>query len=812
MSRQETSEGAVFVVKDPRTRRFFRLREAEHFIASQLDGATSLDAVSQTVEARFGARVDRGQIEQFVERLRRLGLLKTEESASPRSSLLRVQGTILYLRFKAFDPNRLLDRLYPHVRRLFSPHFLILSALIVLWAFVITLLEWEAIVRDVRGLWRFDALLVAWVTVLAVTACHEFAHGLTCKHFGGEVREMGFMLIYFQPAFYCNVSDAWMFPERAKRLWVTFAGAYVETFVWGVATLTWRVVEAGTWVSFVALIVMATSAVKSFFNFNPLIKLDGYYLLSDYLEIPNLRQRAFSYLAGRIRRLWRRAQPDTAVLPARERRIFLLYGLLAGVYSYWLLGSIALAFGRYLVDRYQGFGAVLFGALVAVPFHGRITRLGGRVAAAAGTFTSRYVGRVARSGPGASRVKAVVASLLVLGAAWFGRMELTVSGELTVLPLHNADVRAEVEGLINQVSVDEGSHVKAGDLIATLSDADLRAELERTSADITQKQAELNRLVSGPRAEEIALGRSELQTAQTALTQLQVQARSAERVRAAALMKGNNAVEKAATQLTYTDRDLDRSRMLLGDGLISRQQAEQAQLDVEIRTRALEEARAELDALESDDLSEIRGDLAVAERRAAEARARLELLLAGTRREDIDVAEAVIAGLDARRRHLDTQIAHARIVSPTSGIVTTPRRKLEEMVGQHVNTGDLVAEVHALAMIVAEIAVAEWEAGDVRPNQRVRVRARAYPGVEFDGRVSTVAATVTPRDPGAREGQSPASSRDRVMLVTTTLDNASLRLKPGMNGYARISAGRRRIVDLLTRRLSSYIRTEFWSW
>jgi hypothetical protein len=97
----------------------------------------------------------------------------------------------------------------------------------------------------------------------------------------------------------------------------------------------------------------------------------------------------------------------------------------------------------------------------------------------------------------------------------------------------------------------------------------------------------------------------------------------------------------------------------------------------------------------------------------------------------------------------------------------------------------------------------------VQPNQRVRVRARAYPGLEFEGRVSAIAATVTSRDPALAEG---SWNRDRVILVTTTLENDALRLKPGMNGYAKISGGPRRIVDLLTRRVSGYIRTEFWSW
>src|SRR5207247_10940684 len=149
-------------------------------------------------------------------------------------------------------------------------------------------------------------LVLAYATMLLVIVAHEFAHGLTCKFYGGSVREIGFLLLFFQPAFYCNVSDAWLFPEKYKRLWVTFAGAYFEIFLWAMATLVWRVTDTHTIVNYLALVVMATSAIKTLFNLNPLIKLDGYYLLSDWLEVPNLRAKAFRYVRARLRDWGRR--------------------------------------------------------------------------------------------------------------------------------------------------------------------------------------------------------------------------------------------------------------------------------------------------------------------------------------------------------------------------------------------------------------------------------------------------------------------------------------------------------------------------
>src|SRR5262249_61144614 len=92
---------------------------------------------------------------------------------------------------------------------------------------------------------RWESILLVWLAVFVVTMLHESAHGLTCKRYGGEVHEIGFLLLFFMPCFYCNVSDAWLFREKSKRLWVTFAGGYFELFLWALAVFIWRMTLPG---------------------------------------------------------------------------------------------------------------------------------------------------------------------------------------------------------------------------------------------------------------------------------------------------------------------------------------------------------------------------------------------------------------------------------------------------------------------------------------------------------------------------------------------------------------------------------------
>ncbi|HKV70198.1 MAG TPA: efflux RND transporter periplasmic adaptor subunit, partial [Gemmatimonadales bacterium] len=154
------------------------------------------------------------------------------------------------------------------------------------------------------------------------------------------------------------------------------------------------------------------------------------------------------------------------------------------------------------------------------------------------------------------------------------------------------------------------------------------------------------------------------------------------------------------------------------------------------------------------------------------------------------------------------------VVSPATGVVATPSRDLHALRGQMVTKGELIAKVYDLHTIVAQIAVQEPDIGDVHVGQPVVVRARAFPGVSFGGRVTAIAT--------AAEGLATAPTPDAVVpgadataktfLVTTEIDNSSGRLKPGMTGQAKILGERRRIIGLLGRRIGHTLKVEVWSW
>ena len=748
VSRMETPEGPRFVLKDPRTRRYFRLREPEYAIARRLDGQTSLAQLAPAIANELDLDVDIETLEAFVAQLHRQGLLDDEAAPAPVRERF-VRGTALYLRFRAFDPDRLLDWLIGRVRFFFTPWFVVGAATLLVWATLTVITEHAAIMQDLGRLWNFQSLFVAWLVILVVVTLHEFAHGLTCKHFGGHVHEMGFLLIYFQPAFYCNISDAWLFREKRQRLWVTAAGAYFELFLWSLATLVWTIVEPGTWPSGLALIVMATSAIKQVFNLNPLIKLDGYYLLSDLLDAPNLRPRAFAYLGNRLRRLVGAASSSMPMEASRrERVIFVAYGLMAFVFSYWFLANVVLRIGDHLTSRYQATGFAAFTVFLGLVFPQPMRRLLTRgssapVAPSAPAGPAIYTATTSVNGGKtkgrARRAAWLLAASGVVALLFVAHITLRVAGSFELLPARNADVPATLAGIIERVYVEEGQVVRTGDTLARLADGEHRARLRALEADVAEQQAKLRLLRAGARPEEIALAQL--------------------------------AVSRVEKPLGVAEAEAERQHQLSAKQLATPADVERAEEQVAVLGNELEQARG-----------------------------RLAMLRAGSRPESIAATTQAVARAVAERSRIHGEIARLVLVAPHGGVVMTPR--MSEKVGVYVKPGDLVTEIHELDHLTAAISVSERDIGDVRVGQQASLRLRAYPNQTFRGRVTRLAAAVA--DTGWRA--------ERTLRVEVELDNPDRVLRPKMTGYARIDAGDRRAIDVLTRRVRRYIRVEFWSW
>jgi multidrug efflux pump subunit AcrA (membrane-fusion protein) len=786
--------GGRYVVKDPDHRNYFEIGQEEHFLLTQLDGEQDAEAVCAAFEAQFGEPLSEEDLDGFIEMAREQGLLdnadrgtrdaesiRDDADSQPTSRNPKSKQSILYWRKSLFDPDRFFTWLEPKIRFFWTRGFLVVSAGCIVLATMVMWTGRHEVVGSFAHALRWETMLFAWLTMLAVGTLHESAHGLTCKHYGGEVREIGFLLMYFMPCFYCNVSDAWLFREKSKRLWVTFAGGYFELFVWALAVFVWRITMPDTLINYLAFIVLAVSGVDSFFNFNPLIKLDGYYLLSDGMEIPNLRQRSFDYTMSRGRWiLWGGPRPE----PQPRGRFLLGFGLVSWLYSLTIIVVMLAIMYGWLGDRLGFFGLSVVAFLGLISLRGLVGNL----------FREEFMTMIWQR----HRRKLVWASLLGgIGVAsclipWTEH----AAGQFEVRAKTHAELRAPVAGFLDDVYYDEGQKVSPDGLVAKLRVPDLDSRIAQKEAELREAQARLRLLRAGPREEEIAQQRRRVEAAKA---WRDVAARDVERQKQALeqeLVRFDKVLEGCRAECDYAKQAMERIEALQESHAVSEEEHLSARRTYLVACAKCEQTEAEERARAARGTMAAESELAEREKELTHEQATLALLEAGSRPEEIEAAEATVARLREEASYLNELTSRLAIHSPVAGSITTCR--LKEKIGDYFEEGGLICDVEDAQTLEVVIAVDEDQAARVRPGQKVRLKARSLPFDVFEVQVERIA-------PRATQGEVQSA-----VNVYCRLDDPDRRLRSGMTGYARIRCGRNAIGSVFVTNCARLIRTEFW--
>jgi RND family efflux transporter MFP subunit len=478
-----SGDGGGHVVKDPRTGQFFDLGPEESFLLLGLDGRQTGAELAAAFEARFGSPLPAEDLEDFLGLARSLGFVTTapagaaavEPAPAPPAPARR--QSILYWRKSLFDPDRLFNWLEPRLRFVWTRSFFVVSALALVLAVGVSWSSRAEMVSKFPQALHWQTLVLAWVALVAATTCHEFAHGLTCKHHGGEVHEVGILLMYFMPCFYCNVSDAWLFKERWKRLLVTFAGGYCDLVVWSLSVFVWRVSLPGTTINHIAWVVMTVCGGRVLINCNPLLKLDGYYLLGDATGMPNLMQRGREALMGRVRWLLWGAQR-----PAPEPRTWflILYGLATWLYAMVFVTIMLVALARYLSPNW-GWHGLFAVALLVRKVSRRLVR---------GVSNGEVIKMIVTRRKRAATWAVILAA--AAGVACVVDIDHQASGPFLVRPLTHAEVHAPVAGFLREVPLDEGDRVSSGGVIVRIEVPDLDSKIKQKRTEIEEGVVHVN--------------------------------------------------------------------------------------------------------------------------------------------------------------------------------------------------------------------------------------------------------------------------------------------------------------------------------
>ena len=468
-----------WVLKDPLRNELFRLRADQYAILQLLDGRRSLEEIRSRLAAEFrDLSVTLAQLQELVVDLFRKGLVRSTRpgQAAPIGRRLRegrrrrVLGALsnpLFIRLPGWDPQRFLDRTFPLVRGLFHPSALLAGVLAAAatWCFVLLRFDdFRERLPSLSDLTRSSSLLTMWGTIAAVKVLHELGHAFACRRYGGECHEIGVALMIFSPSMYCDVSDAGRLTSRAARMAIGAAGVYVELVLSAAAFFLWWNTRDGLLHQLSWMVFFVTNVSVVAFNLNPLLRLDGYYMLCDWLGIPNLRQKAdrlFGLFLSRA--ALGLSIPEDPLLPQSRRWLFVGYAAASAFFRIQFVLVISLV----LYKALQPYGLELAGLLMGLAAVATSVQHGVRSAVRVWREHRHRSRRSWRPRITMGLLGAAAVAVLVVP------FPVIVSAPLIVEPADSQQVYVTTPGRLMAVHVRPGQRVKRGDVLAELANRGL---------------------------------------------------------------------------------------------------------------------------------------------------------------------------------------------------------------------------------------------------------------------------------------------------------------------------------------------------
>lgn len=482
--RQRFRGDVWYILQDHQTGRFHRLSPAANLIVCLMDGRRSIQDIWEKVVARneddpptqdetirlismlHGSDLLEGALPpDFTE------LLERSDSVARRSLIARLRNP-LALRFPLFDPDAALDRLAPLYRPLFSLPGLLVWLAVVAAGLVVAGLHWKEVTGDfATQLLSAQNLAVMACLYPVVKALHEAGHACAAKAWNGEVHEVGVMILVMIPAPYVDASSSAAFGSKWQRMVVSSAGILVEMLLAAVATFVWATVEPGL-VKAAAFNVMVIGGVSTLlFNGNPLLRFDGYYILADLIEIPNLGARANRYVFYLVQRYLLKIESAESPVTARGERLWMAtYAVSAFLYR----TTVSLAIATFVATQFFVFGVLLAAAAVAgIVLHPLVK-------GALFLLTDRKLdGRRGR----ALRVTGTVLAVLLAGFFAVPVPYATMAQGVVWVP-DRSELRARTDGILAEFLTEPGHQARQGDPLARLDDPALDARVALLEAQL----------------------------------------------------------------------------------------------------------------------------------------------------------------------------------------------------------------------------------------------------------------------------------------------------------------------------------------
>jgi putative peptide zinc metalloprotease protein len=520
VGRQTYEERTYYVIKDPISLQYFRMSAEDYYLATLFDGIRTFGQIRDLYARHFPhVRLDY-TAEELNERVLRfsndLALMQflsvqgtrlkarydaAKKNKAKKGTFYNLVNNVFFKRFSIYDPDKLFGRMAKPLWWIWTKASLNISITLILLAIWVFAMNFTRIHPSMQNFFSFSNLTLIWCTTIIIKSIHELGHGLTCKHFGSEVHEVGMMFLVFTPYFFVNVSDSWVLPKRSHRILISAAGIYVELVLAAFATFLWAVVQPGPFQDFLFNVMVIASFSTIVFNANPLMRFDGYYIMTDWIEVPNLQAKSRALVTHQFKGLMfgkKGEDPVLARMPLPRKRfwLFYIYAVLSWIYGYYVIYKLTWYMADQLEARWDmralgqflAFSALLAWVIMpiwtfvkALKLESKDLKPGGRL--------RRLIG-----------FSAIFGSMFVLLAFSKCDMQIVRSGAVELADPD--EIRSEVPGFVKEVLVKEGDQVEAGQALATLTNRELEQMAVNIEQHVEMAKANMQRALAADRPAE----------------------------------------------------------------------------------------------------------------------------------------------------------------------------------------------------------------------------------------------------------------------------------------------------------------------
>ncbi len=506
--REHMEDGRVMVrIYVPSSAGMYVFDKQQWELAQLFDGKRSYEEIAELYSQKNGVQYDADTVRDFAAGLesgdfwyktqqeKNIQLMQLSlEERKKRLKQHSIWADLSDVNFPAFNPDRAVTWMHDRTRFIYTPWFTTISLIAVSFSVGITVAHWPQIWQDSLDfyMWKrtWTDVFYMYTLGMVIVALHEFAHAHACKHYGGRVPAMGFSLVYLLPAFFTDTTEGFVHGTLYQRLVISFAGVWSETLLYAIVTPLWWGTQPGTPLHNAAYFVMILCGFMNFIvNWNPLMKLDGYYMLCDLVGINTLKEDSTAYTSAWVKKHIWKLPVEVPYLPKHRRFGYVVYALISGAYSYTVLYIMASFTGNIVRSFSPEWGFVPELGVAGLIFRSRIQLL-------VNFMKFLYLDKKDRIRawftPQHTAIALGVAGVFLAIPVW----KASVEGKFVLEPVNETVVRARVPGKVSEIFVREGESVPAGARLGILSNlpmesnlSDARAHLQLASAEA--REAEL---------------------------------------------------------------------------------------------------------------------------------------------------------------------------------------------------------------------------------------------------------------------------------------------------------------------------------